>query len=244
MNFEIDTRSGIMNVARNDGSMKTTISATKLLLSIALLASTLLACDLGLGNLGQISFGAPTPSSTRTPRPTFTPRIEFTPTSEDTATPPATDTPAKTVTNTRAPVVIARTATKPPAPTPLPSFPVKLVLSYGCGQDGIYEIIGSIRRPGSVFLGNYVLALMTPDGRILKRGISLPDDQQIQGLDISCQRSGILPHNVKIDGTEFRTAGQLIVRVIKSENDPTPLSVNVTVDFSSPGRTFVFYDVP
>lgn len=219
------------------------ISPDTLALAFALLGISLLACDLGLGNVGQISFGAPTPSRTRTPRPTFTVRVDS-PTPEDTATPLATDTPARTVTNTRAPVVVVRTATKPPAPPPPPSFPVKLVLSYGCGQDGIYEIIGSIRKPGSVFLGGYVLALMTPDGRILKKGVSVPDDQQIQGLDISCQRSGILPHNVKIDATEFRTSGQLIVRVIKSESDATPLSTNVTVDFASPGRTFVFYDVP
>jgi|GEM_PF-3478089 len=207
-----------------------------------ILGTTLLACD--LGSVVQVSFGNPTPTSTRTPRATFTPRVEFTATPDVTDTPAATDTPAKTATNTRAPVVVVRTATKPPAPPPPPSFPVKLVLSYGCGQDGIYEIIGSIRKPGSVFLGGYVLALMTPDGRILKKAVSLPDDQQIQGLDISCQRSGILPHNVKLDATEFRTAGQLIVRVIKSDSDATPLSTNVTIDFSSPGRTFVFYDVP
>lgn len=225
--------------------MKSTISTTKLLLSIALLATTMLACDLGLGNLGQISFGAPTPSSTRTPRPTFTPRIEFTATPEDTATPAATDTPAKTATNTRAPVVVVRTATKPPAPPPPPQLPIKLVLSYGCGQsDGVYEIIASIRRPGSVFLGGYILALLSTDGRILKKGVSLPDDQQIQGLDISCQRSGILPHNAKLDFTEFRTSGQMTVRIIKSDNDPTPLSPSITIDPSSPGRTFVFYDVP
>ena len=216
----------------------------KIAMVAAILATSLLACDLGLGNIGQISFGAPTPSRTRTPRPTFTPRVESTATPEDTATPPATDTPVKTVTTTRAPVVVVRTATKPPAPPPPPSLPIKLVLSYGCGQDGIYEIVGSIRKPGSFFLGGYVMGLLTLDGRILKTGISDSDEAKTMPFDISCQRSGVLPLNLKIDATEFRTKGPFIVRIIKSENDPTPLSPNVTVEFNTPGRTFVFYDVP
>ncbi len=218
------------------------IPRATIVIGVAIFGMTLLACD--LGSIVQISFGNPTPTRTRTPRPTFTPRVEFTATPEDTATPAATDTPAATATRTRAPVVVVpRTPTKPPPPA-APKLPINLVLSYQCGQADVWEIIGSIRRPGSVFLGNYVLALSTPDGRLLKKAISVPDDQQIQGIDISCQRSGILPYNVKIDATEFRTAGALIVRVIKSDIEATPLSPNLQVDFSQPGRWFVFYDVP
>ena len=217
-------------------------SPVVIVLFTLILGTTLLACD--LGSVVQISFGNPTPTSTRTPRPTFTPRVESTATPEDTATPAATETPAKTATNTRAPVVVVRTATKPPAPPPPPTFPVLLVRSYGCGQDGIYEIVGSIRRPNSIFLGGYIMGLLTTDGRLLKKSVSDSDEAKTMPFDISCQRSGVLPLNLKIDATEYRTKGPFIVRIIKSENDTTPLSPDVTVDFTSPGRTFVFYDVP
>jgi hypothetical protein len=213
------------------------------LLGIALISLTL-ACS--LGDLVQVSFGNPTPTRTRTPRPTFTPRVEPTSTPEDTLTPTATDTLASTATATRRPVtVVVRTPTKPPPPQPTP-LPVTLVLSYPCTDagPGVWEVIGSIRKPGSVWLANYVLAIMTPAGRILKTQTSVSDDEKINALDISCQRSGVLPYNVKISADELRTAGPLVVRIIKSTGDATPLSPSVNVDFTSPIRWFVFYDVP
>ncbi len=85
---------------------------------------------------------------------------------------------------------------------------------------------------------------MTPAGRILKTTTSVSDEEKVNALDISCQRSGVLPYNIKLAADEFRTAGPLVVRIIKSTGDATPLSPSVNVDFSSPVRLFVFYDVP
>lgn len=209
------------------------------------LAAVSLACD--LGNAVQISFGNPTPTSTRTPRPTFTPRVESTPTPEDTETPAPTETPAKSPTNTRPAVVVApRTATKaPPAATPVPSFALKLINSYGCGQDGIYEIVGSIRRPGGFnFIPGYVMALLTPDGRILKTAVSGGNEEMFQEAFTNCLRNDIVLLNFKLDATEFRAMGRLQVRAIKSASDPSPVSQTITVDMGVPGRTYIFFDAP
>lgn len=215
---------------------------------LLVLALSLLACD--TGNL--IAFQSATATSTRTPRPTFTPQPSITPTPQDTETPSptATNTPRVAPTATRGAVV--RPATKAPTappPPPKPSFPVVIDNAYFCdqGNDPVWEIVGRINRitPPAIFLGGYVLGIFTSDGRLLTTtDPSVPDDQQIIGLNFNCRAYNRYVYNVKKDVSQFRMQVPLIIRVVKSQSDLTPLSPDFKADFGQPGRYFLEYRAP
>lgn len=213
------------------------------LLGAAVVMLAILACDTG----SLVSLVSPTATRTKTPRPTFTPLPTSTSTPEDTPAPAATDTPNVPPSPTKRATATVRPATPkptvPPAPPP-PQFPVTFQEGYDCSQGGpVYEIIGRINRSSSppIFLGNYVLALLSPDGRLLKTAESVPDGQQVMGLDINCRVSKWYPYNIKIDASEFRGQGPFIVRIVKSKTDATPLSADFPVDFSQSKISFVVY---
>ncbi len=218
---------------------------------VLVFALTLLACD--SGNL--IAFQNATATLTRTPRPTFTPQPSLTPTpQEDTPTPlpTVTETPKVPPTSTRR-AATARPATKPPpAPPPAPpkpSYSVTIDNAYFCdqGNDPVWEIVGRINRssPPAIFLGGYVIGIFTSDGRLLATtDPSVPDDQQIIGLNFNCRAYNRYIYNVKKDVSQFRGQVPLIIRVIRSQSDLTPLSPDFKADFAQPGRYFLEYRAP
>lgn len=218
---------------------------------ILVFALTLLACD--TGNL--IAFQNATATPTKTPRPTFTPQPSLTPTpQEDTPTPipTVTNTPKVPPTATRG-AVAPRPATKapppPPPPPPKPSFSVTIDNAYFCdqGNDPVWEIVARINRssPPAIFLGGYVLGIFSADGRLLATTEpSVPDDQQIIGLNFNCRAYNRYIYNVKKDVSQFRMQLPLIIRVIRSQSDLTPLSPDFKADFGQPGRYFIEYRAP
>jgi hypothetical protein len=214
------------------------------LLGLFIVAFALLACE--ASNVVALVV-KPTVTPTRTLRPTFTPRPSATPTPQDTATPQPTDTPEPSIAPTRRVVVATPkpVATKPPAPPPLP---VSIADGYVCPQSGpVWQVIARVNRstPPSIFLGGYTIALLNSNGQILKTDVTVPDGQQVNGLWINCRVDKVFPYNSKIDAPEYRgQAGPFIVRVIKSANDPTPLSPDFKVDFTQQAIWFVFFTAP
>jgi hypothetical protein len=214
------------------------------MLGLVIIAFVLLACETSSIVALVVK---PTVTPTRTRRPTFTPRPSDTATPEPTDTPAATDTLEPSATPTRH--VVAATpkpvATKPPAPPPLP---VSLADGYSCPQSGpVWQVIARVNRstPPAIFLGGYTIALLNSSGAILKTTVTVPDGQQVNGLWINCRVDKVFPYNSKIDAPEYRgQSGPFIVRVIKSANDPTPLSPDFKVDFSQQAIWFVFFMAP
>jgi hypothetical protein len=213
---------------------------------VLVFAVTLLACD--SGNL--IAFQSATATSTRTPRPTFTPQPSMTPTpDEDTPTPlpTVTNTPRVPPTATRG-VVVSRPATKaptaPPAPKPV-VFPIRLDEGYACPQpnDPIWKVTGRIQRDSDKgWADGYSLGIFTRDGRFLKAsGPSAPDYSET--LNGNCRAYNRYRSNVEVDVAEFRMQVPLIIRVIRSKSDLTPLSQDFTADFAEPGNYYVHYFV-
>jgi hypothetical protein len=215
---------------------------------VLVLALTLLACD--TGNL--IAFQNATATPTKTPRPTFTPQPSLTPTPEDTPTPlPAvTDTPKVPPTATRR-AATARPATKAPTvppPPPKPSFSVTIDSGYFCDQanDPIWEVVARFNRSSDrAFAEGYVFGVFTADGRLLTTTEVSPSNEYTErGIDINCRAPKFYPYSVKKDVSQFRMQVPLIIRVVRSKTDLTPLSPDFKADFAQPGRYFIEYRVP
>lgn len=218
-------------------------------LSTLLVGLSLLACD--LGNIGGlVALSNPTATLTKTPRPTFTPRPSLSPTRVDTETPSATDTPSASPTPTKKPAPTSApkpAATKTPAPPPAPSFAVTLNKSYFCQQanDPIWEVIARINRTGSsFFVGGYALAVVSSDGRVLGAHQAGSNDEVVQDFDFNCTVSGWYRYNAKYDVSEWRMQLPVILRIVRSKTDMTPVSPDFKADFSTPGRYFLEYSAP
>lgn len=233
----IDARKGVLELKNRQ--------IVFLLAAVVLLA--LLACDAGT----VISMLSPTATPTRTPRPTFTPRVIASPTPEESPTPEPSLTRAASPTPTQRVVATSKPApTKPPAPTvpPAPQFPVALSDGYFCEQpqSPIWKITGRINRNAEprIFLGGYVLGLFSADGRFLKASApSASDGNQTVTIGGNCRAEKWYQSNLEIDVTEFRGQLPLIVRMIKSAQDHTPISKDFRLDFPTPGHYFVEYIV-
>lgn len=207
---------------------------------------TLLACDAGT----VISMINPTATPTRTPRPTFTPRVVASPTPEESPTPePSPTSRAASPTPTQRVVVSSKPApTKPPAPPPppVPQFPVSLNDGYFCEQpqSPIWKVTGRINRNAEprIFLGGFVIGVFSADGRFLKASApSAADGNQTVTIGGNCRAEKWYQSNLEIDVTEFRGQLPLVVKMIKSAQDPTAISKDFRLDFPTPGHYFVEY---
>ncbi len=219
-----------------------------LLLGAVVLMAALSSCDA----VNLIGLSRATPTFTKTPRPTFTSVPTMTATPEETLTPIPTLTPqGPTVppTSTRRPVVpvTPRPATpKPPTPVPAPSFSVALSDGYLCEQPGspVWKITARINKTdSSFFLGGYILGAFTSDGRFLKASEpSAPDEYTTMTLNGNCRVTNRYRSNAELDVTELRGSIPLIIRVIKSKSDPSPLSPGFKADFPQPGHYYLQFN--
>ncbi len=204
-----------------------------------------LACDTS----SFIALNNPTATATRTPRPTFTPRPSPTPEQSPTPEPTLTVVPSPVPSPTQRVVATARPATpKPPAPTPIPAptFPVTLSDAYFCEQpqSPVWKITARVNRGNtSYFLGGYILGVFTADGKFLKASEpSAYDGNQTITIGGNCRVAKWYQSNLEIDVTEFRAQLPLIVRIIKSKDDHTPLSKDFRADFAVPGHYYIQYN--
>ncbi len=185
---------------------------------------------------------SPTPTLTRTPRPTFTPRA--TPTPEETPTPEPTATSASSPTPTSRAVATVRPATKaptaPPAP-PKPQFPWRradnLEQQGMCPAGaGTFEIKGRIRQNNAYVGGIHIIALDST-GKVIARMDSLYPEQMNPEWGVNCRESKNL-FSYQLDVSAGRGSQPIIVRIVRSANDLTPLSPDVAVQFDSGGGRF------
>ncbi len=207
---------------------------------------TILACD---ANTFTALLGA-TPTPTRTPRATFTPRPPETPTPEESPTPEATGTSAATPTRTRIAATRTPTTRPSPAPPPPPQFPVLLTQWYDCPQSpqsGVYEIVGRVQRAASpqIFLGDYVLETRSADGTFRRTSASLHNEAVVQQIfgSTDCKSDNRWQYNLKMDMADIRGQSGFIARMIRSQQDSTPLSKEVTLDFARTVRWILYYSV-
>jgi hypothetical protein len=169
-------------------------------------------------------------------------------------TPEAADTPTKSAATPK----LAR-ATKPPAPPQptKPSFPVYPDFGppYFCPQEGVDEVVIYARlasgspRP---FAGGLYVGAFDSSGQVLKDGAGKPlvgvtQPQPSTSYGTNCQKPYDRLHpdwtNGKLDVGDAVRAGttKMIIRFVRSLTDFTPLSQDVAVDFSAPGRWWLYF---
>lgn len=224
---------------------------SSIVLIVGILIIALSGCDFITPGQQISSVTDATVTPSKTAPPTFTRAPSMTPTPEDTATLqplptlPIVRTPTKKPAATTAPKPAATKAPTARPPTALPSFPVTFNKAYFCDQsnDPLWEVIGRINRssPPAIFLGGYGLAVLSMDGKVLGVHQADPDGQQVSMWDFNCAVSGWYSYNVKYDVSEFRAQVPLILRIVRSKTDLTPLSRDYKADFAKPGRYFVEY---
>jgi hypothetical protein len=205
------------------------------LVGIAVVALTLLACD------------NPTPTRTATPRPTFTPRPSITPTPANTDTPAPSPTPEKSATATRPPVATARPATKAPAaPTapPAPQYLFKVKNNDGshgkCDQNGVFQVKGRIADTKD-YLAGINAVLQGADGRIVAQVVSWGRQSMNLEFFVSCFEEKNL-FNYQLDATAARGNEPMQLFLTRSSTDLAPISPPQSISFGSGGRWYVdFY---
>lgn len=207
--------------------------------------------------------GEPTATPTRrAPRPTFTPRAVTTPTEEiqPTDEPTRTDTPEPEPTDEPTPVPVTKAPTKrpvaqqpkpttPPQPPPKPKLPISVTSEFMCEQDGIYEVVVSVKQ-GRALIEGVVFAAFDAGGRLLQDGAgknlitaTYPVSQSTAG---NCRLSGSYDspviNNGKLDVGDAVRAGAnpVVVRFVKSQDDLTPLSPDIRIDFGKGGRYWIY----
>ncbi|MGB8646395.1 MAG: hypothetical protein WCF84_14245 [Anaerolineae bacterium] len=208
----------------------------------------------------------PRPSATTIPSATATEAATDTPAPTDTLEAQATDTVPPQPTKTKVSPKPVQ-PTNPPAP-PKPILPIYPDNSYGngltqnfCGQGGsVYEIIVYMKMAGDkprAWATGYTFGVFAPDGTWLtdynkNKLISPPTDDARQagtGFGYNCLHGGsftdLEKYNGKLDVGDAVRAGNktMILRFVKSSTDPTPLSPDITLDFSQTGRWWLWFGV-
>ena len=206
-----------------------------------------------------------TPFPTRRIRPTFTPKPSLTPTDESTPTdeatdvPPATDVPADTDTPEPTDVPTKKPAAPPPAPKatdkpappPAPTFPVSVTGKHFCDQGDINEIVFNAKKgtkfvePQSLWFGAF-----DTSGQLLQNGAGAPlvgaVDAISRGVGNDCntefsfQYQNITNGKLDVGDAVHRGVTTLVIRFIRSATDLTPLSPDIQIDFSKPGRYWMY----
>jgi hypothetical protein len=101
-----------------------------------------------------------------------------------------------------------------------------------------------------LFVGGYVIALVTQRGEILNTSVTKPDGSQDAQFYGSCPRQASndrpLPYNGKVDAADSVRAGvkPIYFRVIKSATDSSPLSKDYLLDFATPAQYWLYYSAP
>lgn len=211
-----------------------------LVVSVILVALTLLACNLDTVTT-LVARATTTPTSTRTPRPTFTPYYTATP--EPTATPEATATRAPSPTLTARAVATARPATKAPTPPPAPQF----IWRRGDNLDkqgmcpagpGTFEVKGRIySNTLKAYVGGVHIIALDSSGKVIARMDSLYPEQMNPEWGVNCREAKNL-FSYQLDVSAGRGSQPIIVRIVRSSTDLTPISPDVAIQFGSEGGRY------
>jgi hypothetical protein len=199
--------------------------------------------------------------TTRRIRPTFTPKPQASPTKEITPTeepPPATEAPTEEPQATNTPVpVTPKPTTKPavrqptnPPPPPAPQFAVKFNTSYLCEQQGIYKVIISAKR-GNALMAGATFAIFDQGGNLLqdaagKKLIGVTQGDFNVSIGSNCRAGADRVHpntsNGELEVGDAVRAGNnpIIIRFVKSADDLTPISENLSMNFGSGGQYWVY----
>lgn len=204
-------------------------------------------------------------SATETPtrraaRPTFTPKAIASPTVElePTEPPTETDEPQATDEPTAVPVTAKPTKkpvtpkpTTPPQPTvpPKPKFSIAVTSQFLCEQDGINEVVVSVKR-GKASIEGVFFAAFDLGGHLLQDGAGKNLVTSTYPVSVStagnCKLSGSFENpvinNGKLDVVDAvrRGANPIIIRFVKSESDLAPISEDMKIDFGKGGRYWIY----
>ena len=208
---------------------------------LALVALTVLAC-----NMDTFTAFLPqaTATPTRTPRPTFTPRATATPTEAPTPEPTATVRASPTAT-ARA-VATARPATKaptaPPPPSPSPFIwrrSDNMAIQGMCpAGPGTFEIKGRIySNAQKAYVGGVHIIALDSSGKIVARMDSLYPQQMNPEWGVNCREAKNM-FSYQLDVAAGRGNQPIIVRIVRSASDLTPISPDVAVQFGPEGGRY------
>jgi len=208
---------------------------------MAALGSVLVAAGiLGCSLTSFLASPTATATPTRTPKPTFTPTSTHTPTPVETPTPTPTDTPTVTptpeVTDTPIPTTVPPTATRRPATptatrraatatptgptaTPRPSYDFR----YVQGSMRVFPNCGSVYFKGAIKgMGGEPV-----NGRIVRLRFADNVTFKTSGLGESAGGWGFTP----LAQTMYHAPFTFLIDIVASENNPTPQSDTVIIDF-------------
>lgn len=235
-------------------------------LSILFGAAILLAAFSACSPDSFVAQNATTETPTRrAPRPTFTPKPRATATPEEvepTEEPTETNEPEQvepTEEPTAEPPTQAPTKkpapakpTTPPQPTapPPPQFAIKFNSSYLCEQQGIYKVIINAKS-GRAFAGGLTFAFFDQGGTLLQDGagknligVTKGDINVSIGSNCRSEASFESPNssNGELDVGDAVRAGNnpIILRFVKSADDLTPISDNLSINFGNGGQYWVY----
>jgi hypothetical protein len=218
------------------------MTGTKLVATITSTLVIILVLISALGCSLSSFIGSPTATSTptRTPKPTFTPTSTHTATPVETPTPTPTDTPTVTptpeVTDTPTPTTAPPTATRRPATptatrraatatprgptaTPRPSYDFR----YVQGSLRAFPNCGTVYFKGTIKgMGGEPV-----NGRIVRLRFADNVAYKTSGLGESAGGWGFAPLALNMYHAPFT----FLIDIVASENDPTPQSDTVTIDF-------------
>jgi len=202
-------------------------------LILPLLAAMLVGCS--VGGLFQSPAATPTPTKTFVPTFTSTPIVEASPTSTPEPTPPPepttppvpptpTEPPTPTLgppTSTATPRPPAPTSTpKPPPPTNTPQPTYDYVLVTGPKKDFCHEGVCLPEVRGDVLDGQG-----NPVDRYL---VAIKLNSPVFGVQFCAagdEQKMLQPGQFKFESPDGRTFGEYTLTVVRSQGDPTPLSL-------------------
>ncbi len=209
----------------------------------------------------------PTATATRRIRPTFTPKPrpteteEILPTEEPTEEIEPTEEPQPTEEQpTAAPKPVTKAPkppapaqpTQPPAPTevPKPQFSVNVTSQYLCEQQGVYKLILNAKK-GRAFAGGLTFGVFSQGGQLLEDGAgkrmigqTISDINVSIGSNCRVEADFVNPNssNGELDVSDVVRMGNnpLIVRFVKSADDLTPISPDISVNFGNGGQYWMY----
>ena len=233
-------------------------------LNVLIGALVVLVAFSACGSVPFVSQNNPTETPTRRAvRPTFTPKPRATATEEvePTEEPEPTDEPAPTEEPSPIPVTKAPTKkpavqqpkpTTPPQPTvpPAPKFLVKFTSNYLCEQQGIYKVIINAKN-GRAFAGGQTFAFFSQGGALLQDGagknmvgVTTGDINVSIGSNCRSEASFESPNssNGELDVSDAVRAGNnpIVLRFVKSADDLSPISDNLSINFGNGGQYWVY----
>jgi hypothetical protein len=215
------------------------------------------------GSIPLVSQNVATETPTRrAARPTFTPKARVTPTEEVEPTQEPTESDAVEPTEQVEPTDVPATEpptrrpvtprpTTPPQPTapPAPQFAIAATDKFLCPQEGIFEVVVSVKRD-KVLVEGVAFAAFDAGGTLLQDGAGQKLVSSTYPVSVStagnCKISGSFENpvvnNGKLDVVDpVRSGtGTVIIRFVKSEADLTPISADIPIDFGTGGRYWIY----